>query len=92
MIVEIPSKIDHEGYLGNLIKVDIGDKCITCGKTRKLTSLKKGLSFDGSRRLVVDSWRSECLCVESYQECRTAGKWVPYDTPTTLDLINACHP
>jgi len=84
MIVEIPKMVQHEGFPGNVVKVEIQDTCPKCGAKRGVKRWK-GLSYDGSRRLHVDCWENECGHIDTYSEVRTEGKPVPYDTPTVTD-------
>jgi hypothetical protein len=86
VIVLIPSCVEHEGYPGNTMKVDITDKCQQCGKKRRV-KIWRGLSYDGSRRLSVDCWQNACGHVDRYETIREgvrAGiyKQVPHNTIT----------
>lgn len=67
MIVTIPRITQHEGYPGNLITIEIDDKCPKCGAKRG-TKVWEGLSYDGSRRLHVTQWENECGHVDKYSD------------------------
>lgn len=69
MIVQIPSKKNHEGNPKNLVTVEINDYCPhpKCGKPRGL-DLKKMKSYDGGRFLTVDSWRNGCRHLDNYED------------------------
>lgn len=65
--VTIPRTAQHAGYDGNLLTVDISDKCPKCGAKRAVKRWK-GLSYDGSMRLQVDCWDNECGHVDKYSD------------------------
>jgi hypothetical protein len=69
MTVTIPTKVEHEGYPGNLMTVEIADTCPQCGGPRG-TKRWGGLSYDGSRRLNVDCWSNPCGHVDTYAAVR----------------------
>ncbi len=79
-VVLIPSKSDHGGLPTNLVKLDIGDNCLVCGKPREITRSRIGKSHDGSRVLYVDLWVNKCGCTETYARCREKGTVVPRTT------------
>lgn len=66
MIVTIPACAEHMGVMEMTIEID--DVCPVCGGPRGKP--KKGLSFDGSRRLVVDIWSNPCGHVDFYSNVR----------------------
>ncbi len=68
MIVTIPYIEQHAGYNHNLLTVLISDYCPVCGGARG--TLAKGLSYDGSRRLVVDVWANPCEHIDKYEKVR----------------------
>jgi hypothetical protein len=76
MIVEIPTRQEHEGYPGYLGLYEIPDKC-DCGGDRGVKRYK-GLSYDGSRRLEVDCWENSCGHIDKYEYVRKIGVRVPY--------------
>jgi len=65
MQVTIPKVVEHAGYPGNLITIEISDNCPVCGAKRG-TSRWQGLSYDGSRRLNVDCWENACGHIDVY--------------------------
>lgn len=67
MIVTIPKVIEHAGYDGNLVTIEISDNCPKCGAKRGVNRWR-GLSYDGSRRLDVDCWSNECGHIDKYSE------------------------
>jgi hypothetical protein len=69
MEVTIPACNQHEGSPFNLMTVEISDQCPKCGAKRGVKRWS-GLSFDGSRRLVVDCWSNECGHIDKYEEVR----------------------
>lgn len=48
--------------------IEISDFCPVCGGKRGTP--KKGLSYDGSRRLVVDMWENPCGHIDYYSNVR----------------------
>ena len=70
MIVEIPLCKEHQGF--SLGKFDISDYCPICNKPRG--QIFKGMSYDGSRRLIVDCWKNDCGHVDTYEQIRKEGK------------------
>jgi hypothetical protein len=89
LIVEIPRMQEHNGYPGNLMRVEIDDKCPVCGGPRA-GELYRGLSYDGSRRLSVDCWINKCGHVDKYEQIRVAvsegtAKRVPFTEKTTIE-------
>jgi len=67
MKVTIPRIQQHAGDPGNLITVEISDKCPKCGAPRGVQRWE-GLSYDGSRRLNVDCWKNECGHTDLYKD------------------------
>lgn len=67
-IVTIPACIEHGGYPGNAINVQVEWVCPECGGPRGETY--ETLSFDGSRRLGVDGWSNPCGHIDLYSELR----------------------
>ncbi len=67
MVVEIPKIPEHEGNPMNLVIVEISDFCPKCGARRGVRRWT-GLSYDGSRRLLVDCWENECGHVDKYSD------------------------
>lgn len=64
--VEIPGSVQHEG--NDRITVKIPWKCPICGGPRGIP--KRGLSYDGSRRMVVHQWENPCGHVDNYTNVR----------------------
>lgn len=79
MIVTIPKIREHAGYVGNLITLEISDKCPDCGDPRG--EIFGTHSYDGSRRLNVDGWRNPCGHVDLYSDVRNEGKKVKFKDP-----------
>lgn len=69
MKVTIPRISEHQGYDGNLITVEISDKCPKCGAKRGVKRWQ-GFSYDGSLRLNVDCWENECGHIDKYTDVR----------------------
>ncbi len=67
MLVTIPSCLQHEGYYS--MRVELPPRCPVCGGPRATTTTP-GLSFDGSRRLAVDTWANPCGHVDGYADVR----------------------
>lgn len=67
MTVTIPACTQHEGMYS--ITIEIPDTCPTCGGPRANTTFKQ-LSYDGSLRLLVDSWHNPCGHVDKYEAVR----------------------
>jgi hypothetical protein len=82
MIVTIPAKTEHEGYAS--ATYEISDNCPVCGEPRG--EIFGAYSYDGSRRLNVDSWRNKCGHIDKYSNVRKEGKRVAYKEPTTLQM------
>ncbi len=68
MIVEIPRIAEHEGYDGNIVTVEISNRCPICGGKRG--EPHKSFSYDGSRRLLVDVWENPCGHIDKYSAVR----------------------
>jgi hypothetical protein len=68
MTVSIPRIEQHEGYPGNIITIEISNKCPICGGKRG--EPHKVLSYDGSRRLEVDGWINSCGHIDKYESVR----------------------
>jgi hypothetical protein len=68
MTVSIPRIEQHEGYPGNIITIEISNKCPICGGKRG--EPHKVLSYDGSRRLEVDGWQNPCGHIDKYESVR----------------------
>ncbi len=66
MLVEIPSRIQHEGIYKATYK--ISDSCPVCGSPRGKSF--RTLSYDGSRRMDVDGWINPCGHVDVYSAIR----------------------
>lgn len=66
--VTIPARAEHWGQYP--MTVDLPWRCIHCGGPRG--EPVKGLSYDGSLRLEVDTWANPCGHVEKYSEIRDA--------------------
>lgn len=66
MKVTIPSCEQHEGFYS--MTVDIADTCPVCGGPRGAAF--PSTSYDGSRRLAVDSWHNPCGHVDKYSAVR----------------------
>lgn len=63
MTVRIPACEQHQGMFYMIVK--ISRTCPVCGGQRG-TPQHDMLSFDGSRRLVVDGWLNSCGHVDGY--------------------------
>ncbi len=70
--VEIPRVSEHEGYPGNIIRVNLKWVCPVCGAVRGNTV--RSFSFDGSRRLGVDAWLNPCGHIDYYDNVREEAK------------------
>ena len=66
MTVTIPSLDQHLGLHSS--EVRISDRCPRCGGPRGEPF--EGLSYDGSRRLVVHRWNNPCGHVDTYGAVR----------------------
>lgn len=66
--VTIPACVEHEGIYS--ITALLPWVCLECGGPRGEPS--KVLSYDGSRRMVVDGWTNPCGHVEKYSDVRAA--------------------
>lgn len=64
--VEIPARDEHDGWAR--VRVAVLWECPVCGGPRGEVS--RGLSFDGSRRLAVDTWTNPCGHVDLYAAVR----------------------
>ena len=64
--VTIPARDDHAGR--HKMKVDLPWLCPTCGGPRGEPAA--GISFDGSRRLSVDTWTNPCGHIDFYNKVR----------------------
>lgn len=64
--VTIPSQTDHNGT--DAISVTLPWRCIHCNGPRG--EPQPGISYDGSRRLSVDTWINPCGHTEMYHEIR----------------------
>jgi hypothetical protein len=69
-LVEIPSSQMHLGIYR--IKVRLVWVCPVCGGPRG--EVFKAPSFDGSLRMIVDSWRNACGHVDYYEDVREEAK------------------
>lgn len=69
-LVEIPSSQMHQGIYR--IKVRLVWVCPACGGSRG--EVFKAPSFDGSLRMIVDSWRNACGHVDYYEDVRKEAK------------------
>jgi hypothetical protein len=65
-IVTIPGCMNHAGH--HAIQVTVDWVCPECGAPRG--EPYKALSYDGSRRLGVDSWRNPCGHIDGYPSVR----------------------
>ena len=88
IVVEIPRITEHAGYVGNLVKVRISANCPTCGQPRA-EKVWRGLSYDGSMRLSVDSWSNSCGHVDKYSAVRAEGEVVDYSTPSITEALTS---
>lgn len=68
--VTIPARDQHEGL--HSMKVTVPWLCPTCGGPRGEPT--PGISFDGSRRLAVDTWRNACGHLDSYNTARNEAQ------------------
>lgn len=85
--VTIPAMDNHGDFIHNRITVRLYWRCPVCGNPRG--EPYSGFSFDGSRRLNVDTWRNPCGHHTGYaairKEAQTNGL---NDAPThTADLV-----
>jgi hypothetical protein len=64
--VQIPGSDAHDGW--HSVKVTVLWECPTCGGPRG--DVTRGISFDGSRRLGVDTWTNPCGHVDFYSRVR----------------------
>lgn len=64
--VTIPACRNHEGIYS--VDVEIDWICPVCGQPRG--EIKKGFSYDGSLRLVVDTWQNPCGHIDKYADVR----------------------
>lgn len=64
--VTIPACVEHEGFYS--MTVTLPWVCLHCGEPRG--EPYDALSYDGSRRLAVHSWKNACGHVEKYAEVR----------------------
>ena len=71
-----PACAQHEGMFTRT--VTLAWRCPVCGEARGVVT--KGLSFDGSQRLVVDTWLNPCGHVDKYEAVRQEAL-----TPTIFD-------
>ena len=69
LTVTIPERQEHDGY--HSMTVTLPWVCMYCGAPRGKP--RKGVSYDGSRRLEVDRWDNPCGHVEKYHEVR---EWI----------------
>lgn len=76
MRVTIPLLQQHAGYSSNLGTFEIEDKCPKCNKPRG--KIFEAISYDGSRRLHVDSWINPCGHIDLYEDVRKEGKRVEF--------------
>jgi hypothetical protein len=70
MIVYIPARTEHEGLYGVYVVIDC--TCPKCGAPRGEPYL--GISYDGSRRLHVDTWQNPCGHVDKYDAVREEAR------------------
>lgn len=85
MRVTIPSIREHSGMPSNLITVEIVKTCPKCGKERG--RVFGGLSYDGSRRMNVDSWKNPCGHIDFYEDIIQEGRVVEYKEPTPYNVF-----
>jgi hypothetical protein len=64
MTVTIPAMDNHGDYMVNTVIVRLLRYCPTCGAER--SAPWQALSYDGSRRLEVDTWRDGCNHFSGY--------------------------
>ena len=69
-LVEIPACEEHEGHYS--AKVAVRWVCPTCGGPRG--EVTRGISYDGSRRLGVDTWKNPCGHVDKYVDVLREAK------------------
>ena len=67
--VRIPAVAEHNGM--HLATVTLLWFCPSCGGARG--EIVPGISYDGSRRLAVDTWSNACGHVDTYAEVRREG-------------------
>ena len=70
MTVTIPSTLEHNGFYSSTVK--ILETCPICGERRGDTY--KGISYDGSRRLLVDQWDNPCGHIDKYTDVLIESK------------------
>ena len=68
--VEIPSRAEHWGI--HRTQVKLVWVCPKCGKPRG--KLFRILSYDGSRRMLVDGWSNACGHIDYYSEVRKEAR------------------
>lgn len=66
MIVNVPVIPSHDGCCWWVRPLRISDFCPRCGGERGKPF--KGMSYDGSRRVVCDQWNNPCGHVDKYTE------------------------
>ncbi len=66
--IVIPGSVEHCGL--HSMRVRVPWVCLHCGGPRGEPTA--GLSYDGSRRLNVDTWQNPCGHVETYSAIRAA--------------------
>ena len=64
--VTIPACENHNGI--HSITVELNWVCPKCGQPRG--EVKKGLSYDGSMRLSVNTWENPCGHIDKYSDVR----------------------
>jgi hypothetical protein len=64
--VTIPACDEHGGWAST--RVSLLWECPQCGGPRG--DVRKGISYDGSRRLTVDQWDNPCGHVDLYRAIR----------------------
>lgn len=72
MQVLIPKISEHGGYAGHAMVMEIHAFCPVCGVKRGKP--EPGISWDGSRRLYVDTWTNDCGHLDTYAEVREEGR------------------
>lgn len=68
--VTIPNRDDHDARQENTVTLTVAWVCPVPGCGGPRGEVARGLSFDGSRRLVVDTWTNACGHVDLYEDVR----------------------
>jgi len=66
--IYIPKLDQHEGKPENFFKIKVLWECVICGRPRG--EIKRGSSYDGSRRWECDTWENACGHREDYAMVR----------------------